>query len=177
PDFFTHLHTKYFPTLPPDPSKLAWMHAPTPSEDLSYHPSQPSLPVSALRFDFRGDLLPPRTSRELPSNLGLHHHADAPNAAGYTVPELARLARSAFPTQRCMAMQMLGRILYKLGKGVYGVEEITQGLWRCMEEGRVIAGLEEAAAGRMGGHLSVKAYATDALWLWQKGGGHRWKAE
>ncbi|KAH0610024.1 uncharacterized protein H6S33_012570 [Morchella sextelata] len=177
PEFFTQLHTKYFPSLPADPSKLAWMNAPTAAEDLSYHPSQTDLPVSALRFDFRGDLLPPRKSRELPANLGLHHHADAPNAAGYTVPELARLARSAFPTQRCMAMQMLGRILYKLGMGHYGVEDITQGLWRCMEEGRVIAGLEEAAAGRQGGHLSVKAYATDALWLWQKGGGHRWKAE
>lgn len=177
PEFFNQLHTKYFPSLPADPSKLAWMNAPTPAEDLSYHPSQTDLPVSALRFDFRGDLLPPRKSRELPANLGLHHHADAPNAAGYTVPELARLARSAFPTQRCMAMQMLGRILYRLGMGLYGVEDITQGLWRCMEEGRVIAGLEEAAAGRQGGHLSVKAYATDALWLWQKGGGHRWKAE
>lgn len=177
PEFFTQLHSKYFPDLPSDPSKLAWMNPPSSDEDLSYHPSQSDLPVSALRFDFRGDLLPPRKSRELPANLGLHHHADAPNAAGYTVPELARLARSAFPTQRCMAMQTLGRILYKLGMNVYGVEDITQGLWRCMEKGRVIAGLEEAAAGKQGGHLSVKAYATDALWLWQKGGGHRWKAD
>lgn len=177
PEFLTQLHTKYFPTLPSDPSKLAWMTPPTPTEDNAYHPTNTDLPVSALRFDFRGDLLPPRKSRELPANLGLHHHADAPNAAGYTVPELARLARSAFPTQRCIAIQTLGRILYKLGMGIYGVEDITQGLWRCVEEGRVIVGLEEAAAGKMGGHLSVKAYATDALWLWQKGGGQRWKAE
>lgn len=177
PEFFTQLHTKYFPDLPSDPSKLAWMTPPTTDEDAAYHPTNTDLPASALRFDFRGDLLPPRKSRELPANLGLHHHADAPNAAGYTVPELARLARSAFPTQRCMAMQTLGRILYKLGMGIYGVEDITQGLWRCMAEGRVVAGLEEAAQGKQGGHLSVKAYATDALWLWQKGGGRRWKAE
>lgn len=177
PEFFTQLHTKYFPDLPSDPSKLAWMNPPTTDEDAAYHPANTDLPASALRFDFRGDLLPPRKSRELPANLGLHHHADAPNAAGYTVPELARLARSAFPTQRCMAMQTLGRILYKLGMGIYGVEDITQGLWRCMAEGRVVAGLEDAALGKQGGHLSVKAYATDALWLWQKGGGRRWKAE
>lgn len=177
PEFFTQLHTKYFPDLPSDPSKLAWMNPPTTDEDAAYHPANTDLPASALRFDFRGDLLPPRKSRELPANLGLHHHADAPNAAGYTVPELARLARSAFPTQRCMAMQTLGRILYKLGMGIYGVEDITQGLWRCMAEGQVVVGLEEAALGKQGGHLSVKAYATDALWLWQKGGGRRWKAE
>lgn len=177
PEFFTQLHTKYFPDLPSDPSKLAWMNPPTTDEDAAYHPANMDLPASALRFDFRGDLLPPRKSREIPANLGLHHHADAPNAAGYTVPELARLARSAFPTQRCMAMQTLGRVLYKLGMGIYGVEDITQGLWRCMAEGRVVAGLEEAAQGKQGGHLSVKAYATDALWLWQKGGGRRWKAE
>lgn len=177
PEFLAQLHTKYFPDLPSDPSKLAWMNPPTTDEDAAYHPTNTDLPASALRFDFRGDLLPPRKSREIPANLGLHHHADAPNAAGYTVPELARLARSAFPTQRCMAMQTLGRVLYKLGMGIYGVEDITQGLWRCMAEGRVVAGLEEAAQGKQGGHLSVKAYATDALWLWQKGGGRRWKAE
>ncbi|PUU83312.1 RPAP1-like protein [Tuber borchii] len=180
PEFLEKLHTKYFPSLPADPSRLAWM-APVLSEEdkSSYHPSQSDVPASALRFDFKGTLLPPRVSRELPGHLGLHHHADAPNAAGYTVPELAHLARSTFPTQRCMAIQTLGRILYRLGKGTeqggYGIEEIVQGLWKCMAEGGVIEGLEEAAAAT-GGHMSVKAYATDALWLWQKGGGHRWKS-
>ncbi|KAG0635712.1 RPAP1-like protein [Tuber brumale] len=181
PEFLEKLHTKYFPSLPADPSRLAWM-APISSEEdkSSYHPSQPDLSASSLRFDFKGNLLPPRVSRELPSHLGLHHHAAAPNAAGYTVPELAHLARSTFPTQRCMAIQTLGRILYRLGKGTeqggYGIEEIVQGLWKCMAEGRVIEGFEEAAAAT-GGHMSVKAYSTDALWLWQKGGGHRWKAQ
>lgn len=164
PGFLEALHEKYFPDLPADPSKLAWMAPVSASEDTaSYHPSQHDLVPSALRFDFKGELLPPRTSRELPAHLGLHHHADAPNAAGYTIPELARLARSTFPTQRCMAMQTLGRIMYKLGSGVYAVADIENGLWRCLQEGRVLEGLEEAAAMK-GGHLSVKAYATEALW-------------
>lgn len=145
-------------------------------EDFDYHPDQEDLLPSALRFDFRGEILPPRKARELPTHLGLHHHAEAPNAAGYTIPELARLARSTFPTQRCMAMQVLGRILYRLGMGSYKVQEITNGLWRCVEEGRVVEGLEEAAAAK-GGHMSVKAYATEALWLWQKGGGKRMQAQ
>lgn len=164
PGFLEALHEKYFPDLPADPSKLAWMAPVSASEDAaSYHPSQHDFVPSALRFDFKGELLPPRTSRELPAHLGLHHHADAPNAAGYTIPELARLARSAFPTQRCMAMQTLGRIMYKLGSGMYAVPDIENGLWRCLQEGRVLEGLEEAAAMK-GGHLSVKAYATEALW-------------
>jgi hypothetical protein len=174
PDFQQSLHQKYFPDLPSDPSKLAWM-APV-KEDFDYHPDQEDLLPSALRFDFRGEILPPRKARELPTHLGLHHHAEAPNAAGYTIPELARLARSTFPTQRCMAMQVLGRILYRLGMGSYKVQEITNGLWRCVEEGRVVEGLEEAAAAK-GGHMSVKAYATEALWLWQKGGGKRMQAQ
>ncbi|PWW78116.1 hypothetical protein C7212DRAFT_293794 [Tuber magnatum] len=181
PEFLKKLHTKYFPSLPADPSRLAWMVPISSEEDRSsYHPSQPDLSASALRFDFKANLLPPRVSRELPGHLGLHHHAAAPNAAGYTIPELAHLARSTFPTQRCMAIQTLGRVLYRLGRGTeqggYGIEEIVQGLWKCMAEGRVIEGLEEAAAAT-GGHMSVKAYSTDALWLWQKGGGHRWKAQ
>ncbi|KAI5854652.1 RPAP1-like protein [Tricharina praecox] len=176
PDFLQSLHTKYFPDLPSDPSKLAWMAPPSENEDLTYHPSQNELVPSALRFDFKGELLPPRKARELPGHLGLHHHADAPNAAGYTIPELARLARSTFPTQRCVAMQTLGRVMFKLGTGVYKNSEIENGLWRCIEEGRVLAGLEEAV-NMKGGHLSVKAHATDALWLWQKGGGKRMKAE
>lgn len=180
PNFLKDLHNKYFPDLPADPTKLAWMSPISDAEDISsYHPTNSDLTASALRFDFRGDLLPPRKAREMPAHLGLHHHAEAPNAAGYTIPELARLARSSFPSQRCIAIQILGRVLFKLGIGVgaYEVEEIKQGLWRCVAEGKVIETLEEAAAGKSSGHLSVKAYATDALWLWQKGGGQRWQAQ
>jgi hypothetical protein len=182
PNFLENLHTKYFPSLPADPSKLAWM-APIPSTnspadlDSPYHPSQAGLPASALRFDFRGNLLPPRIARAMPTNRGLHHHGEAPEAAGYTIPELARLARSAFPAQRCVAFQTLGRILYRLGRGTYGGEgsETEMGLWRCVEEGRVVETLEEAASAERG-HQGSRVYATEAVWLWQKGGGKRWKA-
>lgn len=179
PDFLEQLHSKYYPTLAADPSKLSWMAPLSEQEDVAsgYHPSLDSLSPAALRFDFKGNLLPPRKALEMPAHLGLHHHAEAPSAAGYTVPELARLARSNVPSQRCVAIQTLGRILYKLGTGVYKVEDITQGLWRCIKEGGVIETLQEAAGGRMATHMSVKAYAEEALWLWQKGGGQQWKAE
>lgn len=182
PSFLENLHSKYFPDLPADPSKLAWMapiptHGSVADQDSPYYPAHESIPASALRFDFRGGILPPRISRAMPINKGLHHHGEAPEAAGYTVPELARLARSAFPAQRCVAFQTLGRLLYRLGRGEWGDEdsEVTKGLWKCVEEGKIIQTLEDAASAE-GGHQGSKVYAVEAAWLWQKGGGKVWKA-
>ncbi|KAH7192432.1 RPAP1-like protein [Fusarium flagelliforme] len=176
PNFLATLHEKYFPNLPADPSKLAWM-APIPTEDSpadkdsSYYP-HPEIAVNALRFDFQGRFLSPRVSRSIPSSKGLHHHGDAPEAAGYTVAELAHLARSAVPAQRCMAFQTLGRILYRLGLGEWGKSEdhpIAMGVWGAVKKGRVLDSLTEAAMTE-GGHQGSRAYATEALWLFEKGG-------
>lgn len=178
PDFLENLHKKYFPNLPADPSKLAWM-APIPTEgsvadkESTYYP-HPEIPVAALRFDFRGRFLSPRVSRSIPSSKGLHHHGEAPEAAGYTVSELARLARSAVPAQRCMAFQTLGRILFRLGNGEWGKtinDPIAMGVWKAAKDGRVLDTLNEAAMVE-GGHRGSKAYAMEALWLFEKGG---WK--
>ncbi|KAK4042988.1 RPAP1-like protein [Parachaetomium inaequale] len=191
PDFLETMHKKFFPNLPADPSKLAWM-APLPTphsaadRESPYYPGQDSLPVSALRFDFTGALLPPRVSRQIPVSKGLHHHGEAPEAAGYTIPELARLARSSVAPQRCLAYQTLGRMLYRLGKGEWGVgaggrggeeDDLAFALWRCFKEGRVLESMEEEAGLPEGkGHRSSKAYATEALWLFEKGGWkERWR--
>lgn len=181
PNFLQNLHEKYFPSLPADPSKLAWM-APVPTphsaadRDSPYYPGQDSLPVSALRFDFRGALLPPRISRAVPVSKGLHHHGEAPEAAGYTVRELARLARSAVPGQRCVAYQTLGRLLYRLGKGEWGGvarDDMSVGIWREVDEGAVLRSLHDEIGTPEGrGHRSAKAFATEAIWLLEKGG---WK--
>lgn len=178
PDFLQALHEKYFPDLPADPGKMAWM-APVPSEDSVADRESPYYPhsqiaASALRFDFRGRFLSPRISRALPTSMGLHHHGEAPEAAGYTVTELARLARSAVPAQRCMAFQTLGRILYRLGKGEWGKtmnDPIAMGVWDAVKQGLILETLNEAAAAE-GGHRGSQAFATEALWLFEKGG---WK--
>ncbi|KAI9738365.1 MAG: hypothetical protein M1834_008868 [Cirrosporium novae-zelandiae] len=178
PSFLDDLHEKYFPDLPTDPSTLSWMRDPTPDETSTYTPDLTTLSPSSIRFSFTGILLAPRTSLSMPTNQGLHNHADAPEAAGYTIPELAHLARSSFPSQRCIAYQTLGRILYRLGKGEWGNEgdALVEGLWRCMTLGRVIDGIMEAARRESGGHRSVHAYAVEAAWLWSQGGGKKWKA-
>ncbi|KHJ32261.1 putative transcription factor [Erysiphe necator] len=177
PLFLENLHAKYFPNLPADPSKLAWM-APIPtqgsnSDQMSpYYPAQSGIPASSLRFNFRGGILPPRIARAVPVTKGLHHHAEAPEAAGYTIPELAHLSRSAYPAQRCIAYQTIGRLLYRLGRGEWGGvdSEISTGLWKCVEQGNILLTLRSASTVE-GGHQGCKAYAIEALWLWQKGGG------
>ncbi|TGJ81921.1 hypothetical protein E0Z10_g6853 [Xylaria hypoxylon] len=183
PNFLQNLHEKYFPSLPADPSKLAWMAPiPTPNSpadrDSPYYPGQDSLPIAALRFDFRGMLLPPRISRAVPMSKGLHHHGEAPEAAGYTIQELARLERSAVPGQRCMAYQTLGRVLYRLGKGDFGGVghgDVSMGIWQEVVEGAVLRSLHDEIGTEEGGgrgHRSARAFATEAIWLFERGG---WK--
>ncbi|KAM0693858.1 hypothetical protein Q7P36_005982 [Cladosporium allicinum] len=190
--FLTDLHEKYFPSLPSDPSKLEWMQS---SNDNAYSPSASSINPNEIRFSFTGELLAPKTAASIPVSAGLHHHGAAPDAAGYTIPELAHLSRSTYSAQRCVAFQTLGRILFRLGKGEFGdsgeeggnlpdaentMGELARGLWREVEKEHVISQLvaESEGNGVDGGrHVSAKAYATEAVWLWRKGGGRRWKAD
>lgn len=180
PTFLTDLQQHYFPHLAPDPSSLSWM-APVPTpEASSYSASASSLLPSELRFDFKGRLLPPNLSHQLPSHLGLHHHGIAPEAAGYTIPELSLMARSSLAPQRCVAYQTLGRILFKLGKGIYGPEgtQLYEGLWRCVEEGKGIDSMTKEAMGDgSDGNRSAWALATEGIWNWRMGGGRKRVAE
>lgn len=186
--FLDDLHEKYFPNLAHDPSKLSWMSKATQDEDAAYAPSQQDLVPADLRFDFKGALIPPSLSNTLPTDLGLHHHGLAPSAAGYTIPELALLARSTYPAQRCIAFQTLGRILYRLGIGEFGDEGnlgvqggvgekaiLARGLWNAMEEGKVVDLMTEESK-KERGHRSSIAMAQEAVWNWRRGGGRRRKA-
>lgn len=176
--FLTDLKEHYFPDLPHDPTTLSWLQDPTPAEEeeSTYNPQRAGFAPSALRFSFNGTLITPSESLEIPSNKGLHHHGDAPNSAGYTIPELALLCRSTLPNQRCVAYQVLGRLLFRLGRGEFGARgsDLVEGLWTCVEKERPVevmmaeANMDETK-GKV--HLSAKAYATEALWLWRRGGG------
>lgn len=204
PDFLESLHDKYFPSLAHDPKALDWMR-PVDESQSSYNPSQASLSPASLRFSFNGALIPPKTARDIPVSAGLHHHGDAPEAAGYTIPELAILARSQVPGQRCIAFQTLGRLLYRLGVGEFGqstaskqsvstpdgpVKErvvgdsddedenmsvLANALWDCVEREAVIEIITDEAS-KETGHLSARTYAQEALWNWRRGGGRKRKA-
>ncbi|KAI7436248.1 hypothetical protein KC336_g3458, partial [Hortaea werneckii] len=191
--FLSDLHEKYFPSLPADPDKLSWMQT-SPADRKAYSANASAFNAQEIRFSFTGEILAPTTSHLIPVTEGLHHHGAAPDAAGYTIPELAHLSRSSYAAQRCIAFQTLGRILYRLGKGEFGnpgepgveatgledsLGKLARGLWGVVEHEKVIEGLvaESEGLGVDGGrHLSARAYATEAVWLWRKGGGRRWKA-
>ncbi|KAL4940116.1 hypothetical protein BDV06DRAFT_230572 [Aspergillus oleicola] len=158
--FLTDLQTHYFPNISHDPSSLTWLQPPNsdpddPSSTLppssAYHPGSTaeSIHPSAIRFSLLGTILSPSTSLSLPTNLGLHHHGQDPHAAGYTIPELAILSRSSFPAQRCIAWQILGRILFRLGKGQFGERGSTlvEGFWEVIEREGVVGGMVEEAGG------------------------------
>jgi hypothetical protein len=182
--FLDDLHQKYFPSLSHDPSKLDWMKPVDPQESAAYDPNQvDEIDPKDVRFDFRGKIIPPSKSLALPTTLGLHNHAAAPEAAGYTIAELSHLARSAYPAQRCIAIQTLGRLLYRLGSGEYGNEEdvirkdvagqkamLAKGLWQEVEDGRAIETISEWAKKERGHQTSI-VLSQEALWNWQRGGG------
>lgn len=174
PAFLSDLRTHYFPDTPHDPSSLSWLQDPTKeeNEDSPYNPSRDNYSTNQLRFSFTGTIIPPAESLEIPVEKGLHHHGLAPSSAGYSIPELAILSRSTLPNQRCIAYQVLGRILFRLGRGDFGPRgsELQEGLWSVVEKERVIEVIM-SEANRTGGHVSAKTYATEALWLWRRGGG------
>ncbi|KAM9912315.1 hypothetical protein OXX69_002672 [Metschnikowia pulcherrima] len=194
PNFFDNLHEKYFPDLPKETSKLAWMTTPMPKHKISSYDA-----IGGMRFDFKGNLVElDDKSQDTPTHLGLHHHAENPQLAGYTLAELVHLSRSVVPTQRCLGIQMLGRILHKLGAHKYNImpivdEDNSDGvlqeassevmaqfegmMWDLVESLRVVESLTEASDEKRTRNLSVRNYALEALWLWKQGGGRPEKAE
>jgi hypothetical protein len=160
----------------------------TEAENAAYDPASANLDPKDIRFDFKGRIIPPSQSARIPTDVGLHHHGDAPSAAGYTIAELGILSRSAFPAQRSIAMQTAGRILFRLGKGEFGNENLVQaegdvgekgmlakGLWEAVEENRLVETIT-TEANKDTGHQTSIALAQEAVWNWRKGGGRQRKA-
>jgi len=189
PNFDEKLHDRYFPHLPKDIDKLKWMKS-TP-EDETAKDNAVIESVSDCRFDFNGNLVPPTREITSTTTSALHHHSQDPQLAGYTVLELDHLSRSTYPSQRCIAIQTLGRILYKLGKQSYyqlipeidaatyqedgNIENVMNKIyamfWEMLKELQTIEWLEFTSIEKNTPNLSVRNYAIDALWLWKQGGG------
>ncbi|CAG8460292.1 1798_t:CDS:2 [Diversispora eburnea] len=115
---------KYFPDVPAEPQKMEWMGIKYNNEsDRSNFESigiPSESPTASLRFDFNGNIVDKNSN--IPSYLGLHHHGKDPDQAGYTISELLHLTRSTVPSQKIIPLNILGRIVKKVRKGVYGKE-------------------------------------------------------
>ncbi|XP_023684200.1 RNA polymerase II-associated protein 1 isoform X1 [Paramormyrops kingsleyae] len=92
-----------------EPEKLEWMRdQPAPRKRSTRKAMQ-------ARFDFDGALIPP--TEDLPTHLGLHHHGDEPELAGYSLQELFLLCRSQVVQQRSLALTTLAHIIAKARAG------------------------------------------------------------
>ncbi|KAM4724234.1 RNA polymerase II-associated protein 1 [Anableps anableps] len=94
-----------------EPEKLEWMR------DLPSPRKKGTKKAMQARFDFAGTLIPP--SEDLPTHLGLHHHGEEPERAGYSLQELFLLSRSQLIQQRSLALNTLACILTKARAGEY----------------------------------------------------------
>ncbi|XP_035388775.1 RNA polymerase II-associated protein 1 isoform X2 [Electrophorus electricus] len=94
-----------------EPEKLEWM------KDLPAPRRQGTKKAMQARFDFSGTLIPP--AEDLPVHLGLHHHGDEPELAGYSLQEIFLLSRSKLTQQRSLALNTLAHILSKAHAGEY----------------------------------------------------------
>ncbi|XP_078594205.1 RNA polymerase II-associated protein 1-like isoform X3 [Branchiostoma floridae x Branchiostoma japonicum] len=92
--------------------KLEWMKdlpAPKPGDNKG----------KVARFDLEGQLM--CRDKDVPTHLGLHHHGDEPEVAGYTLEELFMLSRSRLPQQRSLALRVLARIVARARNGEFAV--------------------------------------------------------
>ncbi|KAL7053787.1 hypothetical protein AAHC03_026861 [Spirometra sp. Aus1] len=100
-----------------EPEKLEWMRdlppiakkGPSVSTAPESAESVAEAPPSQARFDLAGRLVPP--DADVDPRLGLHHHGEEPERAGYTIGEIFHLASSALPTQRRIALSCLASSL------------------------------------------------------------------
>uniref|UniRef100_A0A673LSK4 RNA polymerase II-associated protein 1-like n=1 Tax=Sinocyclocheilus rhinocerous TaxID=307959 RepID=A0A673LSK4_9TELE len=94
-----------------EPEKLEW------TRDLPAPRKQSTKKAMQARFDFAGTLIPP--TKDLPTHLGLHHHGEEPELAGYSLQELFLLSRSQLNQQRNLAVSTLANVLAKAHAGEY----------------------------------------------------------
>ncbi|NWI85679.1 RPAP1 protein, partial [Pitta sordida] len=91
--------------------KLEWM------KDLPSPRQKKTKKGMQARFSLKGELIP--ADADLPTYLGLHHHGEEAERAGYSLQELFHLSRSQVTQQRTLALQVLGRIVQKARAGEF----------------------------------------------------------
>lgn len=183
-EFEKKLKEKYFPDLPTEVDKMRWME---PIDDDSNITNNKVIDtVADLRFDFKGNLCAPQ--KEVDSTKdGLHHHADNPDLKGYTLEELQNYALSTYPGQKCIALQTLGRIMYKVKAERYYqlipeidqeqfeklngditpiIEQIYGMLWAWIKHLKIVEIIESNLGNK---NMSIKNYATEAMWMLKQG--------
>lgn len=110
--------------LPMTPNK-DWLHMDTVeleklhwTQDLPPLRRQQTQERMQARFSLQGELLAP--DADLPTHLGLHHHGEEAERAGYSLQELFHLTRSQVSQQRALALHVLSQIVGRAQAGEFG---------------------------------------------------------
>ncbi|XP_037358157.1 RNA polymerase II-associated protein 1 [Talpa occidentalis] len=111
-------------TLPVTPHK-EWLHMDTVElEKLHWTQNLPPLRRQQTqermqaRFSLQGELLAPDV--DLPTHLGLHHHGEEAERAGYSLQELFHLTRSQVAQQRALALHVVAQVIDRAQAGEFG---------------------------------------------------------
>ncbi|XP_011844727.1 PREDICTED: RNA polymerase II-associated protein 1 [Mandrillus leucophaeus] len=110
--------------LPVTPQK-EWLHMDTVeleklhwTQDLPPLRRQQTQERMQARFSLQGELLAPDV--DLPTHLGLHHHGEEAERAGYSLQELFHLTRSQVSQQRALALHVLAQVISRAQAGEFG---------------------------------------------------------
>nr|XP_045251271.1 RNA polymerase II-associated protein 1 isoform X3 [Macaca fascicularis] len=110
--------------LPMTPQK-EWLHMDTVeleklhwTQDLPPLRRQQTQERMQARFSIQGELLAPDV--DLPTHLGLHHHGEEAERAGYSLQELFHLTRSQVSQQRALALHVLAQVISRAQAGEFG---------------------------------------------------------
>ncbi|XP_034530828.1 RNA polymerase II-associated protein 1 [Notolabrus celidotus] len=137
-----------------EPEKLEWMR------DLPAPRRKGTKKAMQARFDFVGNLIPP--TQDLPTHLGLHHHGEEPERAGYSLQELFLLSRSQVTRQRSLALSTLAHILSKARAGEY-VSVLTGSVTSTLLDAGLLFLLRFALDDGVEGVMSAAVHALRAL--------------
>ncbi|XP_039088797.1 RNA polymerase II-associated protein 1 isoform X1 [Hyaena hyaena] len=91
--------------------KLQW------TQDLPPLRRQQTQERMQARFSLQGELLAPDV--DLPTHLGLHHHGEEAERAGYSLQELFHLTRSQVSQQRALALNVLAQVIGRAQAGEF----------------------------------------------------------
>nr|XP_056707727.1 RNA polymerase II-associated protein 1 [Euleptes europaea] len=91
--------------------KLEWM------KDLPLPRQKKTRKGMQARFSLKGELISP--DKDFPTYLGLHHHGEEAERAGYSLQELFHLSRSQVIQQRTLALHVLGHVVQKAKAGEF----------------------------------------------------------
>ncbi|XP_075386773.1 RNA polymerase II-associated protein 1 isoform X1 [Tenrec ecaudatus] len=127
------------PALPISPHR-EWLHMDTVeleklhwTQDLPPLQQQQTKERMQARFSLQGELLAPNV--DLPTHLGLHHHGEEAERAGYSLQELFHLTRSQLSQQRALALQVLAQVISRAQAGEFGGQLVGSVLHLLLDAG------------------------------------------